>query len=212
MTFPTTLTRRTLAAAASALLLAVLLLSAARAEARSDSGGFSDCGPVEVSQPFAPWGDFSDYFAVGSFDDGAEGWAFSGDSGVAEVISSGNGGILSLGAGGEALSPPVCFDESRTHARFFVASPDGQRLRGDLEVEVVYTRTNGRLARVDAGEIDGRTAGSEWSPSPELEIDLGNAKIAPNAAGERMFQLHLEAEGKRTWEIDDVMVDPRRRQ
>lgn len=215
MTFRSPMRGRVLAASIPILVLCLgLTFGPPKAESRGTTPSYTDCSLVSVSQPFAAWGDFQDYFSVenGSFENGSIGWTLKSTAGSAQVVASGGDGALQLGSGGQALSSEICFDESRPHARFFIRTDSPQRLRGELAVEVVYTKPDGKVASIAAGKLTQTAVSSQWAPSPQVGIALSDEKIAPNAAGERMFRFRFKASGDINWQIDDVYVDPRRRQ
>lgn len=213
------------------LLLVAALIVAASLTARTHGGPamaeaseihiptYVGCEDSKILKPFASFGDLEKYVAItnGSFEDGLTGWTVA--KGSARVVEGTNpdgseGNALRLGSDSKLVSPPICFDETRPHARMFVKKEnDKQR----LDTQVTYARfPSGKTEHAGVGRIeqDDVPAGSEWSPSPEIGTAIGELRkkfVRPDAQGRRWFQFVFETKGKGSWTIDDLYVDPRAR-
>lgn len=215
--------------AAGILLLVALLTVGAFLAARSNESivpsakadltppSYSDCVAADTVQPFAAYGDNQDYVPVpnGSFEDGLNGWTVS--KGSAELVPGTNpdgtsGNALQLDEGTKVLSPPICFDETRPHARMFVLKNGAKQ---SLDMEVHFPEfPSGQTEDIDVNGVDrDLPVTSDWAPSPEIGTGLSGIKqlILPDADGHRWFQFEIETKDKGTWKIDDLYVDPRGR-
>src|SRR5262245_22609062 len=74
-----------------------------------------------LSRPFTPWLDFAQYTQAPSGDfDSIDGWTLNGASAVAGGEPWGGGAdALSVPAGANAVSPPVCVTLAHPTIRFF---------------------------------------------------------------------------------------------
>ena len=201
----------------------------AKEPAKEPEGGlvYSDCGEAKILRPFASWGDRADYVAVdnGSFDYGLEGWTLKSKPDWAQVvttktISGDAGAVLELEKNGRVVSPPICFDETRPHAKMFARLIKDQRGRlkdGKIAIKVRYaTLPKGKVRTIKIGTIRrkrGERGARRWSPTPEIGTGLGRARkrTMPDENGRRWFQFEIKNKGGGSWQIDDLYVDPRRR-
>lgn len=188
---------------------------------------YSDCGEAKILRPFADWGDRADYVAVdnGSFEYGLEGWTLKSKADRAAVVTTdtvggSDGAVLQLQKNGRVVSPSICFDETRPHAKMFARLIKNQRgvLRtGKLAVKVRYaTLPKGKVRTIRIGTIRrkrGERGAKRWSPTPEIGTGLGGARkrTMPDENGRRWFQFELKNKGGGGWQVDDLYVDPRRR-
>ena len=175
---------------------------------------YTDCEPAKTAQPFAPWGDFNEYAEVvnGGFEDGLTGWETKGKEPA--VVETDRGAVLQVSGGTKVLSPSICFDETRPHARMFTRILEGERMTGKVEVEVHYDRVKGGVKKIDVGSFDqDASSTTEWTPSPELKTALSGVRkhVEPDENGNRWFQFEFKVKGKAAWQFDDLFVDPRRR-
>jgi len=188
---------------------------------------YSDCGEAKIERPFAGWGDRADYVAVdnGSFDYGLEGWTVKSKFDWAEAVttdtlSSDPGAALQLQKAARVISPSICFDETRPHAKMFarlIKNEKGKLKDGKVAVKVRYaTLPQGKIRTIKIGTIRrkrGERGAKRWSPTPEIGTGLGGARkrTMPDENGRRWFQFELKNKGDGSWQIDDLYVDPRRR-
>ena len=114
-------------------------------------------------QPFAQFGDNRSYTfgANGGLESGSTGWTLSGGSVVSGnesyfVHSRSDGNSLSLGSGGNALSPKLCMGTTSTVTRFFVRSGNGGRVR----VQVVLKGLLGQVLGIV--QISDISPGVSW--------------------------------------------------
>ena len=119
-----------------------------------------------------------------------------------------------MSGGAKVLSPSICFDETRPHARMFARVIEGEYTTGEVEVEVRYDRVKGGTKKIDVGSFtESDSATTIWTPTPELNTALGGVRkhVQPDANGNRWFQFQFQVKGKAVWQFDDLFVDPRRR-
>ena len=188
---------------------------------------YSDCGEAKILRPFADWGDRADYVAVdnGSFDYGLEGWTVKSKFDWAAVVTANTvgsepGAVLRLQKAARLISPPICFDETRPHAKMFarlVKNQKGKLKDGKVKVKVRYaTLPKGKIRTIKIGTIRrkrGEPGVKRWSPTPEIGTGLGGARkrTMPDENGRRWFQFEFKNKGDGSWQLDDLYVDPRRR-
>jgi hypothetical protein len=213
--------RRRLAASIAVAAVSVLgagqLASAAVTPSKDLPPAYTDCDAEKATQPFAPYGDFNLYAEVvnGSFDDGLTGWKVTGKS--AEVVETDAGPALEIVGGTKVLSPAICFDETRPHARMFtriLAAEDVKDTEGIVQVQVAYDRVKGGIKRIKVGEFDQTASSTEaFTPSPEMNTALTDVRkhVEPDADGNRWFKFQFKVKGHATWQFDDLFIDPRRR-
>ncbi len=175
---------------------------------------YSDCDSAKLTRPFALWGDNAEYAEVenGSFDAGLTGWEITGKP--AEVTRTLTDRVLQVSGGTQILSPPICFDETRPHAKMNTRILLGLYTTGRVEVEVHYDSLADGPEEISVGEFNqNRSSAIVWKPSPELGTGLGGTrKLAqPDENGHRWFRFEFAVHGKAVWQIDDLFVDPRRR-
>jgi hypothetical protein len=161
-----------------------------------------------TSQPFADWGDTSDYVLVpgGDFESGAAGWTLSGGAAVTpgnepfRVGGTGDRRSLSLPAGSAVTTPPMCFAPGDLKLRFFAVSTGSSA--SYLQVRVVVKSALGILSILDGGTM---STNSVWVPSPQLKLYLTNVTslISTDAISFRFVPA-----GSASWRIDDVYLDP----
>jgi hypothetical protein len=182
------------------------------------SGGTADaavistaaCDNSTLTQPFAQWGDTSQYKQVpgGTFEGGSAGWTFShGASIVAGSEPYGASGSvgkssLNLPAGASAQTPFTCVNAAYPTFRFFGRN-DG--LLSTVVVSVVY-----KLPLLgDVAVPVGVTALSgNWQPTlPMLTASAVTGLLSGGTAQVAVKFTALTG----TSQIDDVFVDPRMR-
>jgi hypothetical protein len=218
--------RRSRDAGSRPLIVASALVAAAATSLAAVTWGnaagtpptYADCPAAEVSQPFAPWGDANDYIEVanGSFDDGLTGWTVEGKPEAVSLVQTPDAdglpdNALQLSKGGAVLSPTMCYDLTRPHAKLFARAVDGKAREKSLKIRVVYPEyPKGNSKDIDVGEV-ATPESSAWGPTPELSTSLERQRILPNEVGNRIFQLELVATGRGSWQLDDLYLDPRAR-
>jgi hypothetical protein len=197
------------AAAASLTVLALAAPAGALAAAHSaQQSPPSDCGPAVVSQPFATWGDSSDYMLApgGDFESGAAGWTLTGGAGVVpgsesfDETGSPGRSSLRLNAGASATSPPICVTAEYPTLRLFAR---GLTLGSTVLVQVVYDGGLFANQTIPVGAIVG---GSNWAPSPILST-LAEVDTALTGGATHVSLRFTELTGSS--QLDDVFVDPR---
>ena len=183
-----------------------LAIVAAGVPAASASGSLlglnNDCG--QTSQPFAQFGDSRSYTfgANGGLESGPTGWTLSGGSVVSGnesyfVHSRSDLNSLSLGSGGNALSPKLCMGTTSTVTRFFVRSGNGGRVR----VQVVLKGLLGQVLGIV--QISDLSPSASWQPGPAiLNLDSLLGLIGVSSIQLKFTTLSGSVQ------VDDIYVDP----
>lgn len=155
------------------------------------------CPEQPLTQPFAPWYDYSQYALApdGGFEAGAAGWTLAGGAAVVDGNEPYLDGArsLALPAGATATTPPVCVTVAHPTIRFF-ARNDGTPL--SLLVVTAHFSVLGIPLSLPVGVVAG---GEAWAPSPILLI-VGNL-----LSDEVSFSFQAVTG---SWQVDDLYVDP----
>lgn len=185
--------------------VAATALLAAPATAATVSSDAS-CPDTPVVQPFAQWGDSSDYFLApnGGFEQGTSGWALQGRADVQPgnepfaLNGAGDSASLRITAGSSAASAPFCIGAEHRTMRFVGEAAATSSL--DIDV-IVEGSTYARVVRVATV----RGAG-EWAPSATVPMVVN--ELAAAQGGSMSVRLRFSPHGAGAWTIDDVFVDP----
>jgi hypothetical protein len=161
------------------------------------------CEERELARVFAPWHDRRLYTLApgGDFETQAEGWTLEGPAAVVAdsspfLLGEALGvGALELGAGGSAVSPPICVERGFPSFRFLARSAD----EGALKVQVLYDRGKPKTA----GRLK---PGAEWAPARKFSLAQGRFKAKRGASATVRLRFAVTAG---TVRVDDVHVDPR---
>jgi hypothetical protein len=187
-------------------LAATFMLCAAGVSAPSLSGAHADlidldaCNLSPLSQPFAPWGDYSEYEPApgGAFEQADDsGWTLTGGAHVVAggdpYDSTGTPSLFSLAlpAGAQASSPLACVDAAYPSARFFIGGS------GLVAVSVIDGGTP-ILAGVAVGT-------GQWLPSPGMLTSAAVFSAFADGSAQVSLQFTALAGDVR---IDDVWIDP----
>jgi hypothetical protein len=159
---------------------------------------------TSTSQPFAPWGDTSDYVLTpgGAFEPDQPAWKLAKGARVVSgnepfyVHSASDEYSLYLPKGSSATSPPMCFAFGDWNLRFFLVGS------GTVQVKIVVTSLLGVVSVLDGGSV---SSGATWQPSPKVALLLSNVSglLATDSISIRLLS------GKSTdVRIDDVYLDP----
>jgi hypothetical protein len=174
--------------------------AAAQAKSAANSGDPAGCPAVDISQPFAAWGDANWYMQVPGQDDtgftGA-GWVLTGGAKIVRTtLSDGSSGlVLDLPSGATATSPTFCVTSDDPDARTMARTTAGS---GGLSMTVTY---NGGKSK-NTGNL--KASGSTWSPT--ATADLHTTPVSGGVPA----QLTLSSSGKGSEEqVYDLFVDPR---
>lgn len=168
----------------------------------------ADCPNQTFTQPFKAWGDLASYTLApgGSFETSS--WTLAGSAAITAgnepfyVAGRRHSRSLALGAGGVATSPLMCVGVNYPTMRFF-ATNLGDPL-SSLRVEVLYT-LDGVQSSAPIGSI---TGSGSWAPTPAMFMWANY--LAFFTSGETWIAFRMSVEGKGTWRVDDVFVDPYR--
>jgi hypothetical protein len=175
--------------------MAVLALPVSAAQA--DPINLDACSIVSLSQPFAPWLDYSWYELAPGGDFESAAWTLEGGAhrvpGSEPFAATGELGSwsLSLPAGASAQSPPTCVDAAYPTIRFFTAGT------GLVAVSVVYGNVT-----FPAGVA---VATGGWAPSLVALTD--SARVALTSDGSAQVSVRLTSLLGDV-RVDDVFVDP----
>jgi len=199
----------------ASLIAASLAAAALAAGAPAASAGLlvesaPDCTPKPTTQPFAPWGDGTQYNLApgGSFEGGAGSWSLGGGASLVsgnepwKVAGADDSRSLRLPPGATATSPVICVGLEHPTLRFF--AKNNSALLSTMTVEVITETSLGLKAAVPIGVI---LPNGQWKPEPKL---LVVANLLPLLPGEHTpVQFRLRSVGLGTWSVDDFYVDPR---
>ena len=202
------LIRRAVVAAISVVAMTGAI--AAPANAGILTAPVKDCGDESLSQPFAQFGDKSQYKLVqgGSFESSLADYTLMG---VAKVVSgnepwnvggSSHGKSLVLPAGSSVITPPACVGLAEPTLRFFAKKNSG--LLSTLVVSVYVKTSLGLVVPVPVGVLLGN---GQWKASPRMLIV---ANLLPLLPGDRTPVAFQFTPLLGSWQIDDVYVDPQR--
>jgi hypothetical protein len=183
------------------------LLPATSAQAALVSTGA--CNEAALSQPFAQWGDTSDYELVpqGNFEGSLSQWDLS--RGAARDPESEPYGVtgevghysLALPVGASAQSPYTCVNASYPSFRFFARNGS---LLSTVLVQVVYKTVLGPVA-LPLGAV---ALSASWQPTlPMLTGSVAGGLLSGGTAQVALRFTALTGESR----IDDVFIDPRMR-
>jgi len=169
-----------------------------------------DCTPKPATQPFAPWGDSSQYNLApgGSFEAGTQSWSLSGKASTVsgnepwKVAGTSHSRSLKLPPGASATSPTICVGLEHPTIRFF--AKNDRLLLSTLSVEVITETSLGLTVAVPVGVM---LPSGQWKPSPKF---LVVANLLPLLPGEHTpVRFRVTSIGTGTWSVDDFYVDPR---
>ena len=197
-----------LACALAGLATAVAaIFSAAPARAALISTGA--CNEAELTQPFARWGETTDYELVpgGHFDGSLAGWTVQGKAGLVSggepygVTGSVSSDSLALGTLASAQSPFFCVNASYPSFRFFARNGS---LLSTVLVQVVDETPVGPVT-LPVGVV---ALTGQWEPTAPMLT--GSAVEGLLSGGTAQIALRF-TELTGSSQIDDVFVDPRMR-
>jgi hypothetical protein len=152
---------------------------------------------LTVSQPFAQWGDQSDYALAPGGDFETPQWTLQNGAAIVRgsepyaVTGTLGNSSLSLPAGGAASSPTICLDASKPTLRFFIAGS------GSVLVQV----TDGNIS-IPVGVVNGPGG---WQPSPV--VMTGSKLLGYIGGGTASVSIRLTALSGQP-QVDDVFIDP----
>lgn len=168
------------------------------------------CPYTGAEQVFRPWGDTHHYVLApdGGFEAGGSGWSLRNGAKAVEgnesyyLNDAADSRSLSLPAGSQAASPPICMSLDTPILRMMA------RNSGDPSSKLRVEATFSLLGLVRTNVVNNLTAGSNWAPTKELSVVLGLSTIIgtliPSTIQVRITP--LDSKGK--WQVDDFFVDP----
>ena len=200
-----------------ALFAAAIALAAAAAPPVASAGVLvrsvdpASCTTQVLERPFLRWLDLARYTLVpdGTLERRAAGWKLSRASVVIGnepyyVHARGETRSLKLPAGSAATTPPMCVGILHPTLRFF-ARNTGSILTA-LRVEVLFEDAAGRVQALPMGAL---LAGSRWRPTLPLPVVANLLPLLPGQNTAVAFRFTVLGSG--TWQVDDVYVDPHRK-
>jgi hypothetical protein len=201
--------RRLLGIAPVAFAFGALAILAAPLSAQADVVNVNECDGSALSQPFAPWADYSSYELApgGDFESSPTGWSLRHGAGVASgsdsfaVTGSVGSSSLSLPPGAGATSPPTCVNAAYPTFRLFTRADNPGTT---VSISVVYGTGLG-IVKIPVGVV---APGSDWEPTPPMLT--ASAIASALDGGSANLSLRFTAHGG-TAQIDDVYVDPHSR-
>jgi hypothetical protein len=167
------------------------------------------CNEAELTQPFAPWGETTEYELVpgGHFDGSLSGWTVQGKAGLVAggepygVTGSVSSDSLALGALASAQSPWFCVNASYPTFRFFARNSG---LLSTVLVQVVDETPLGPVV-LPVGVV---ALSGQWQPTaPMLTGSAVEGLLSGGTAQVALRFTEVLGESR----IDDVFVDPRMR-
>jgi hypothetical protein len=172
----------------------------------------TNCTDAPLEQPFTRWLDPFRYALMpnGGLEGGAEGWSLNQASVVSGnesfyVHGRGDSHSLAIAPGGSATTATVCVGLESPIVRLFARSSMSLLSLNTLRVEVLFTGRDGRPAALPIGLV---TASKNWQPSLPL---LVVANLLPVLDGQRTaVAFRFTPQGRASWWIDDVYLDPYR--
>jgi hypothetical protein len=168
------------------------------------------CSYTGAEQVFSPWGDSHHYVLApdGGFEAGASGWSLGGGARTAagnesyHLNDAADRRSLSLPAGSEAVSPPICMSLDTPIFRMFARNSGDPSSR--LRVEAVYRL----LGLVRTKAVSTVTAGSSWAPTQQMSTVLSLATIVGTLIPSSI-QIHITPlDSRGEWQVDDLYIDP----
>jgi hypothetical protein len=194
--------------------LAVVAVTAPVAQANPLSLLPGSCGNQVDSQPFARWGDTSNYTLVtgGTFETGGFPWWLTSGASVGAgnesyyVNATSDHSSLSLPRGSSAMSPPMCASIYHPTLRLFVQNTGSPSSR--LKVEALYPGLLGGVQVARLGDLSGTSA---WQPSPVLGLTITNLLATLSLQRTAIAYRFTPEDAVGQWRIDDVYLDPRMR-
>jgi hypothetical protein len=201
---------RTVAALFTAAVASAALASSASAGVLTQSA--TDCDDGALTQPFARFGDGSEYKLVdnGSFEDGTDGWTLTGGAAVASgnesyrVGGAGDDKSLKLPGGSTATTPFVCVGTNEPTLRLFAKRNSALLgLVSTLQVQIQVQTSLGLTAWLPV--LPGDLGGSSWHPTVTMPFLVNLLTLGDRTPVRFRFTPLLGS-----WQIDDVYVDPAR--
>jgi len=198
----------------TAARLTVLLAAVALGllPASSVDAARAGCGSRQVSQPFLPWLDASDYFLLPGGDlESSAGWTLSGGAQIVagnepyRVHGAADARALHLPPASSARSAATCADSDEPMLRFF-ARNSGSVLSSLAVEATVRTTVLGLTVQttIPVGVVPGTS--QSWAPSLPAPFELSANQLVGGTTTVDFRFVPLGPGGD--WYVDDVYVDP----
>jgi|SRR5579859_3773473 len=203
--------------AAAAVVAALAGIGAGTASA-GDGAGIpgkyaQGCPTFSTVEPFAPWGDYGDYFLgpAADFEGSLTGWTAKGGAKIVSgnetyyVNSPTDSHSLSLPKGGSVTSPSICVTLSTPDLRLFVKNTGSS---ATLQINMTYTSNQGKASTVTVAKI-AVASKADWAPvAPVFFLANINSILSSNNQTWVTFQFVSNG----SLQIDDFYVDPLKHQ
>jgi hypothetical protein len=180
--------------------VSVALPAAAQATVNKE---LTSCENQVFSQPFASLGDANYYTLApgGEFNSASEGWVLSGGAHIVKAArpNGSSGGVLSMPAGSEATSPPICVTLEYAKARVWLRGAESGK---PLTVAVSYPETRSAAKPKRVGQLTGQK--SSWTLSQPFAV---KPELAGSEEGTREVRFILTARSEA--QLYGMWVDPR---
>ncbi len=179
----------------------------------TSAAGQATCTAPQLFNPLTAFKDRRDYFVApaGDFEDPTlPGWQLTGGAGV----TSGNSThavtgakSLSLPPGSSATTPEMCVDLTYPTFRFFATQP-APDTDTELAIDVIYPALDKNNVR--EAETIKLKARDGWALSDDIKLE---PQRLGKKSGWRKIAIRFRVEpGKKpaTYQVDDLLIDPRR--
>jgi hypothetical protein len=174
------------------------------------AGSAQACSYTGAEQVFSPWGDQHSYVLApdGGFEAGAAGWSLSGGAKAVGgnesyyLNDAADSRSLSLPAGSQATSPPICMSIDTPIFRMFA------RNTGDPSSPLRVAATYKLLGLVQTKVVNTVTAGSNWAPTQQMSTVLTLSTIIGTLIPSSIQVQITPLDSKGKWQVDDFYVDP----
>lgn len=206
-------------------LLSLMCATAAQADAAllgntqlfASAASTKTCNNPLIENPFERFGDSRDYVMApdGSFEDSVlSGWQLSAaarrvtEADPVDLGANDGAGMLALPAKATAISPTMCVDLDYPTFRLLTKAV-GRTDSSEFKIEVVYPDSK-KPEWNELSKFDGKQfvdAGSGWRLTSDMDMkpDLGGKTAGFRRAAFRFTAL------AGNWRVDDLYVDPTRR-
>src|SRR5579859_2132505 len=159
--------------AAAAVVAALAGIGAGTASA-GDGAGIpgkyaQGCPTFSTVEPFAPWGDYGDYFLgpAADFEGSLTGWTAKGGAKIVSgnesyyVNSPTDSHSLSLPKGGSATTPSICVTLETPDIRMFVRNSGSSN--ATFQINMTYTNNQGKASTATVAKI-AVVKNAAWAP------------------------------------------------
>ncbi|MBJ7472672.1 MAG: hypothetical protein JHD16_15300, partial [Solirubrobacteraceae bacterium] len=194
---------------------AALLLACGLAPLVAAGPASAACAVTPTKKAFSAFGDKADYSLLpgGSFESSTSGWSLGGGSVVSgnetfKVGAASDAKSLVVPARSRVVSPKFCVGVEHPTFRLFAKKRSGSW--ATMVVKLRWTDSKGNVNETAVGAIDGSAYGA-WKPTPSLKLATTLPLWASGQTITAQIVLDPEDYGG-DWQVDDIYIDPFRRQ